>query len=114
MRYALVLASLLTGACASAPSYEYANCQRDRLPDVNVLTCSDDSVGLHCKKLTGRSYHPRACHIPGKFGRKATIVVGRSYTSCTTHEFAHHYYPDKPQWVDSQYPCVGDAPKRSK
>lgn len=93
-----------------------------------VLACDDDAVGQHCakgarvigsphKRLVPRAdngkavdYLPRAClhHRPAFFGRKKIINIGKSYLGCLTHEIAHYEYPDRPAWVEANFPCVGD------
>jgi len=107
---ALTLLIVVFNGCVGAASYEAANCDRFRFPSkgINILACDDDAVGKHCKRLTGVSYHPRACHIPGKFGRRATIAIGKSYMKCLPHEIAHNEYPDDFDKVHREYPCVGD------
>lgn len=114
----ILLAVVLLAGCAAAPSYKAADCDRFRFKDYNILACNDDAVGLHCKKLaklTDRgepvTYHPRACHIPGKRGRKATIAIGRSYLNCLPHETCHQENPGNPLMCEQDYPCVGDRAK---
>lgn len=111
----LLLAVLLLFGCATAPSFKAADCDRFRFRGYNVLACDDMSVGLHCKRIcaltdSGKAvtYHPRACHKPGIFGRKATIFIGRSYLNCLPHELAHHENPWDAKMVEEKYPCVGD------
>lgn len=106
----LILAVLILSGCATAPSFKAAGCERFRFPSkgINILACDDDAVGKHCKRLTGVSYHPRACHIPGKFGRRATIAIGKSYMKCLPHEIAHNEYPYDFAKVHREYPCVGE------
>ncbi len=108
------LCFLVTG-CASAPSYKAAGCDRFRMQGYNILACNDASVGLHCARVcrltdSGKpvTYHPRACHIPGKNGRKATIAIGKSFLACLPHEIAHNEHPNDPAFVEKNYPCVGD------
>lgn len=97
------------------PSYKAAGCNRFRFEGYAILACNDDAVGQHCKRkapLTDLgepvTYHPRACHIPGKSGRKAAIVIGESYMACLPHEICHQENPGNPAKCEREYPCVGD------
>ena len=118
MRYAILAAAVLLSGCASNSAFVRANCREDHqssidLPDLRVMVCNDQAVGERCRALAGTSYHPRACHIPGKWGRKSIIWVGESYRACDGHEVAHHYHGSSPEriaYVDDNFPCVGDRP----
>ena len=106
---------LILAGCAGTPSYKAADCDRFRFKGFNILVCDDTSVGIHCKRIcaltdSGKAvtYHPRACHQPGRFGRRVTIFIGRSYLNCLPHELAHGERPNDPAMVEREYPCVGD------
>jgi len=116
--FAVVL-SIISGCAALTPSFKSANCDRFRFGGYNVLACDDVAVGVHCKreaKLTDSgkpvTYHPRACHVPGKAWRKANIFIGKSYLACLPHEICHNENPGDPLKCENEYPCVGD--KRTK
>lgn len=112
---ACVAVAFLAACSALTPSYKTADCDRFRFRDYNVLACNDAAVGRHCKRDatvtdTGEpvTYHPRACYIQRGFGRKANIIIGKSYMACLPHEVCHNEYPDDPAKCEREYPCVGD------
>lgn len=109
-----ILCALILSACAT-PGYRAAACERFPMKGYNIAVCADESVGEHCKRECAMTdsgkpvtYHPRACHIPGKAGRKSTIFVGRSFTACVIHEICHEEHPGNPLLCEKKYPCVGD------
>lgn len=125
---ALLGVAAAVSGCAHESAYRRADCERFRMKGYVVLACDDDAVGQHCakgarvvgsphKRLTPRAdngkildYLPRACthHRFAAFGRKKVINIGKSYMGCLSHEIAHLEYPDRPAYVESNFPCVGD------
>ena len=107
---------LLLAGCASDSAFKRADCERFRFPTFNAIVCNDRAVGEHCKKVCPLTdsgakvdYYPRACAEPNRWGRKPTIVIGKSYLGCVFHEAAHLLvYPLDPARVEREYPCLGE------
>ena len=60
----------------------------------------DDGTPIGCSRI-------RACYKKVG-GRKGTIIISERHIGCLMHEIAHVENPEKQQWVEQHYPCLGD------
>lgn len=118
--------------CGCVTPFRSAGCIRQHYPAFNVLACADSVVAAHCLSLIQNQGHkdgkpipraapgtnddgspvtvgPRGCaHKSFWLDTKPTILIGKSYLSCVTHETCHALNWATPEGCAKMYPCLGE------
>mgnify|MGYP001619897477 CR=1 FL=1 len=123
-----VIVAIFFCGCISELAFRRADCVRYRYSDYNVFACDDRAVGERCARgsrdtVSAHVWHPviadngkpvdylpRACFDRRSevFGRKANLIIGKSFTGCIYHELCHKEFPSDPAHCEKEYPCLGD------